>query len=162
MGSATMNAIDCFSSSFCAIVDSKGNVRIANTEAKIEELAGWKTTDVDGTTALHGVSCTSTQSCIAVDSIGNMLSLTIESTGAATASKIDIDGSGDLTAVSCTSGTTCAAVDSTGNVFVSNNKGETWVREHQLTDDLTSVSCASTSLCLAADATGSVTAFDAR
>jgi len=162
LGTNTMNAVDCLSASFCAVVDSKGNVHIANTEAKIKESAGWKLTDVDGTTALHGVSCISTTSCLAVDSAGDALKLTIESNGTATASKDDIDGTNELTAISCTGGSTCAAVDNLGNIFMSNNKGETWVREHQLTDKLTSVSCASTSLCLAADTTGNVTAFDAR
>jgi hypothetical protein len=157
----TMNAVDCLTSSFCAIVDSKGSVHIANTEAKIKEEKGWKPTDVDGSTSLQGVSCTSTTSCIAVDSAGDVLDLTIESSGSVKASKHNIDGTSSLTAISC-SGSTCAAVDTVGNVFVTNNKGETWVREHRLEDKLTSVSCASTSLCLAADTTGDVTAFDAR
>jgi hypothetical protein len=162
LGVPTMNAVDCLSSSFCAVVDSKGNVHIADTAAKIKEKAGWKSTDVDGTTALHGISCISTTSCMAVDSAGDVLDLTIESSGAATVAKDDIDGTSELTAVSCSGSSTCAAVDAVGNVFVSNNKGETWVREHQLADKLTSVSCASTSLCLTADTTGKVTAFAAR
>jgi hypothetical protein len=161
LGLVTMSAVECVSSSFCAVVDSKGNVHIANTEAKVKESAGWKSTDVDGTTALHGVSCTSTKSCVAVDNAGNVLNLTIESSGAATVSKSDIDGTGDLTAVSC-AGSTCATVDNAGNVFVSNNSGETWIRIHKLEDKLTSISCAATSLCLTADTAGNVTAFDAR
>jgi hypothetical protein len=162
LGVPTMSAVDCLSSSFCTVVDSKGNVHIADTEAKIKEKAGWKSTDVDGTTALHGISCISTTSCVAVDSAGDVLDLTIESSGAATVSKDDIDGTNELTAVSCSGSSTCTAVDDVGNVFVSNNKGETWVREHQLADKLTSISCASPSLCLTADTTGNVTAFDAR
>jgi hypothetical protein len=162
LGVPTMNAVDCLSSSFCAVVDSKGNVHIADTAAKIKEKAGWKSTDVDGTTALHGISCISTSSCVAVDGTGDVLDLTVESSGAATVSKHDIDGTSELAAVSCSGSTTCAAVDALGNVFVSNNAGETWVRLHQLADKLTSVSCASTSLCLTADTTGNVTAFDAR
>lgn len=162
IGSAAMTATDCLSASFCAVVDSKGNVHIANTAAKIKEAAGWKSTNVDGTTALQGVGCTSTTSCVAVDSIGDVLNLTIESSGSATVSKHDIDGTNSLTGVSCVGSATCAAVDSVGNVFASENKGETWVRVHQLEDKLTSVSCASTSLCLAADTIGNVTAFDAR
>lgn len=162
LGVPTMNAVDCLSSSFCAVVDSKGNVHIANTATKIKEKSGWKSTDVDGTTALRGIGCISTTSCLAVDSAGNVLDLTIESSGTATVSKDDIDGTNELAAVSCSGSSTCTAVDDVGNVFVSNNKGETWVRQHQLADKLTSVSCASTSLCLTADTTGNVTAFDAR
>jgi hypothetical protein len=162
IGFATVNSIDCLTASFCAAVDSKGNGHIANTEAKIKESSGWKSTDVDGTTALHGIACTSTTSCVAVDSAGDVLNLTIESNGTVTPSKQDIDGTNSLTAIGCSGSSTCAAVDDVGNVFVSNNKGATWVREHQLSDDLTSISCASTALCLAADTTGHVTAFDAR
>ena len=162
IGSGTMNAVDCFSASFCAVVDSSGHVRIANTEAHIKEAAGWKPTDIDGATELHGVACVSTTSCVAVDGTGDVVNLTIESSGTATASTQDIDGTNSFTAVSCTGSATCAAVDSAGNIFVSNNEGETWVRQHQLTDKLTSVSCASSSLCLAADTTGEVTAFDTR
>jgi hypothetical protein len=62
---AAGHAVDCFSSSFCAAVDSKGSVHIANTEAKIKEKAGWKSTDVDGTTALHGVAADTTGEVIA-------------------------------------------------------------------------------------------------
>ncbi len=162
LGVPTMNAVDCLSSSFCAVVDSKGNVHIANTATKIKEKSGWKSTNVDGTTALHGISCVSTTSCLAVDSTGDVLDLTIESSGTAMVSKDDIDSTNELTAISCAGSSTCTAVDAVGNVFVSNNNGETWVREHQLADKLTSVSCASTSLCLTADTTGNVTAFDAR
>jgi hypothetical protein len=161
-GFATMSAVDCLSASFCAVVDSKGTVHIATTEAKIKEATGWKSTSIDGTTALRGISCMSTTSCVAVDSAGSVLNLSIESTGAAASAKTDIDGVNELTAVSCSGSSTCVAVDAVGNVFASNNKGVTWVREHQLADKLTSVSCSSTSLCLAADTTGNVTAFDIR
>ncbi len=158
----TMNAVDCLTASFCAIADSDGSVHIANTEAKVKEVAGWKSTDVDGSTSLQGISCTSATSCVAVDSAGDVLDLTIESSGSVKATKHNIDGTNSLTAISCTGSSTCAAVDNIGDIFVTNNKGETWVREHQLEDKLTSVSCASTSLCLAGDTTGNVTAFDTR
>jgi hypothetical protein len=162
IGTGTMNAVDCFSSSFCAVVDSTGHVRVANTAAHIKEASGWKSTDVDGSTALHGVGCTSTTSCVAVDSAGDVLNLAIESSGAVTTSTQHIDGTNSFTALACTGSSTCAAVDNVGNVFVSNNGGESWVREHQLGDDLTSLACASSSLCLAADTAGEVTAFDTR
>jgi Zn-dependent metalloprotease len=158
IGSGTMNAADCLSASFCAVVDSKGNVHVANTEAKIKEVAGWKSTDVDSTVALHGVACTSSTSCLAVDGEGHVLRLTINSGGEATVSKEDLDGTNDLTAITCSS-STCVAVDSKGNVFVSSNSGSSWKEEYVLGTDLTSVSCSTSTLCAAADTTGEVTTF---
>jgi hypothetical protein len=158
LGLDTVTAVDCFSSSFCAAVDSKGSVHIANTQAKIKEKAGWKSTDVDGTTALHGVACTSTTSCVAVDGEGDVLDLAINGSGEATVAKHDIDGTNDLTAIACT-GLACAAVDKQGNIFLSADGGSSWTKQFATGTDLTSVSCSSNALCLAADTTGEVIAF---
>jgi hypothetical protein len=155
-----MKGVDCLSSSFCSVVDSKGNVHIANTEAKIKETSGWKSTDIDGSTALHGVACAARASCIAVDETGDVLDIGINSGGEATASKDDIDGTNNLTAITCT-GFTCATVDKQGNVFVSGNGGVSWTKELATGTDLTSVSCASSALCVTTDTTGNVTAFTA-
>jgi Collagen triple helix repeat (20 copies) len=158
MGSGAMTAVDCFTSSFCATVDSSGHVYVANTAAKIDEQAGWKSTHVDGTDALHGIACTSMTSCFAVDGEGNVLDLTINGSGEATVSTHNIDGTNDLTAITCT-GFSCATVDKQGNVFVSGNGGVSWSKEIATGTDLTSVSCASSALCLTADTTGNVVAF---
>lgn len=157
-GTAAMKGVSCLSSSFCAIVNGKGDIYVANSTSQIES-SSWKETDVDGATALNGVACTSTSSCVAVDGDGDVLELTIESSGTASAAKHDIDGSNDLTSVSCAS-STCVAVDSAGNVLVSENKGETWIKQYSLGDDLTSVSCASTSLCATVDTAGKLTALN--
>lgn len=159
IGSGTMSAIDCLTASFCAVVDSTGHLHVADTAAKIKEEAGWKSSDVDGTSALHGVACTSATSCVAVDGEGNVLDLAVNANGEASVSKHDIDAMNDLTAVTCTEGFMCAAVDSDGNVFVSTDGGATWNGQLVLDTDLTSVSCASTSLCVTADTAGDVTAF---
>jgi hypothetical protein len=158
IGSGAMSAIDCLTSSFCAAVDSTGHVHIANTTEKIDETAGWKSSDVDGTTALHGIACTSRTSCLAIDGSGNVLGLAINNSGTATVAKHDIDGTNDLSAITCT-GFTCATVDGQGNVFVSGNGGASWRKELTTGTDLTSVSCASNALCVTADTTGNVTAF---
>jgi streptogramin lyase len=158
-GEASMKGVFCLSSSFCGIADGAGRVHIATGITQIES-SSWKETDVDGSTALNGIACTSTTSCVAIDRSGNVLNLTIESSGAATASTQNIDGTNDLTAVTCTGGSTCAAVDNAGNVFISTNGGATWSNQYQLGDKLTSVSCASSSLCVAADTTGNVIAFN--
>ena len=158
IGSGAITAVDCLTASFCAIVDSTGHLYVANTAAKIDEQAGWKSTDVDGTTALHGIACTSTTSCFGVDSEGNVLDLTINGSGEATVSKHDIDGPNDLTATACT-GLACATVDSQGNIFLSADGGGSWTKQYETGTDLTSVSCSSNALCLAGDTTGEVIAF---
>ena len=158
-GEAIMKSVFCLSSAFCAIADSKGNVHVATSTSQIES-SSWKETDVDGSSALNGIACTATTSCVAVDGSGNALKLTIESSGAATASKHDIDGTTSLTGVACSGSSTCVAVDGAGNVFVSKNSGETWTKEYTLGDKLTSVSCASASLCATVDTAGNVTAFN--
>ena len=158
LGLDTVTAVDCFSSSFCAAVDSKGSVHIANTEAKIKEKAGWKSTDVDGTTALHGVACTSTTSCVAVDGEGDVLDLAINGSDEATVAKHDIDPTNKLTAITCT-GLACATVDSQGNIYLSADGGSSWTKQFATGTYLTSVSCSSNALCLAADTTGEVIAF---
>lgn len=160
IGSGPMNAADCLTSSFCAVVDSQGNVHIANTEAKVKEPAGWKGTDVDGATALHGIACVARTSCVAVDGTGDVLDLAINSSGEASASRDDIDGANSLSAITCM-GFTCATVDKQGNVFVSANGGAGWTQELATGTDLTSVSCASSALCVTADTTGNVAAFTA-
>jgi hypothetical protein len=160
IGSGTMNAVDCLTASFCAVVSSEGNVYIANTEAKIKEVSGWKSSDVDGTTALHGIACIAKTSCVAIDGTGDVLHLTINGSGEAEAFRDDIDGTNSLSAITCT-GFTCATVDKQGNVFVSGNGGASWAQSLATGTDLTSVSCASSALCLTADTTGNVTVFTA-
>jgi Zn-dependent metalloprotease len=162
IGTGAMNAVDCLSSSFCAVVDAVGHVHIATTAAKIKETAGWKSTDIDGTSPLHGIACASTTSCVAIDETGNVFELTINSSGEATAVTEDIDGTNKLTAVTCTEGITCVAVDSIGNVFVSDTSGETWQNEQALGTDLTSVSCSANTLCVATNTKGEAAAFEAR
>jgi len=160
IGSGAMNAVDCLSSSFCAVVDSGGHIHVADTEAKIKEAAGWKSTDIEGTTALHGIACVSTTSCFAIDGTGNILDVTINGSGEATETKEDIDGTNDLTAITCTEGTECVAADSKGNVFVWTAIDEAWNSRYTLGTDITSVSCSARTLCVLADTTGEVTAFE--
>jgi hypothetical protein len=153
-----ITAADCLTGSFCAAVDSTGHLYVANTQTKIKEEAGWKSTDVDGATALHGIACTSATSCLAVDGEGNILDLAINGSGEAMVSKQDVDGTNDLTASACT-GLACAAVDRQGNILLSANGGGSWIKQYETGTDLTSVSCSSNALCLAADTTGEVIAF---
>ena len=154
-GGVNINGVFCASSSFCAAVDSSGDIHIADSTSQSES-AYWTPTDVDGTSALNGVACISTTSCVAVDGAGNVINLAI-SGSTATATKHDIDGTNDLTAVTCTGSSTCVTVDNQGNVFASINGGGSWYKQYTLSDKLTSVSCSSSSLCATVDTTGNVT-----
>ncbi|MFZ2051951.1 MAG: SMP-30/gluconolactonase/LRE family protein [Solirubrobacteraceae bacterium] len=158
-GSAATKAISCLSASFCAIADSKGSVHVATSESQVKS-SSWTQTSVDGSTTLNGIACLSSSSCVAVDSAGNALSLKIESSGAASATKHDIDGTTSLTGVACPGSSSCVAVDTTGHVLLTKNSGETWSTLYSLGGDLTSVSCASSSLCMTADTEGKVIAFN--
>ena len=157
-----VNAVDCLSSAFCALATSKGGVYVANTEAKIKEEHGWKSKDVDGSTALHGIACTTVTWCVAIDGNGHVFDLTNSSTDeVAVFKEEDLDGANDLTALTCT-GETCVAADSKGNVFVSVDAGEpeTWRIEHTFGTDITGLSCPASTLCVATDTAGEVTAFE--
>jgi RHS repeat-associated protein len=156
-GTSSVKGVSCLSTSFCAMVDGVGNVRVGTTATVIKS-SSWKVTDVNGTTALNGVACTSTTSCVAVDGAGNVLNLAINSEGVATATKHDIDGTNSLVAIACVSGT-CVTIDSHGNIFVSTNSGETWTEKAQMGGVYDSVACASASLCVAVNATGEIMAF---
>jgi hypothetical protein len=160
IGTGAINAVDCLSVSFCAAVDSTGHVHIANTEARIKEVAGWKSNAIEGSPAFNGIACAATTSCVAIDDTGEVFDLTINGSGEAAMTKEDIDGTNKLTAITCTEKLTCVAVDGTGNVFASDNGGETWRNEQALGTDLTSVSCSVSALCLAGDKTGEVTSFE--
>lgn len=156
---AAIKNVFCFSSSFCTMVNSEGEVLAATSTSNIESNVGWIATGVDGSTAMNGISCVSTISCIAVDGGGNVIDLTIGSEGEATASKHDIDGTTSLNAISCIGSSICATVDSSGNIFITQNGGASWTKEYSLGDDLTSVSCPSSTLCVTVDTTGKVTGF---
>ena len=159
LGLSTITAVDCVTSSFCAAVESTGDLQIANTAAKIEESGAWKSTEIDAFLSLHGIACSSTTFCVAVDGEGHVIDLQIGDNGEASVSKEDIDGTNDLTAVTCTATPVCLAVDDDGNVFMSPDGGRQWGREYAFGKDLTDVSCSSRELCVATDTEGEVAAF---
>ena len=159
IGTGAMKAASCLSAAFCAVVDSTGNVHVAVSEAGLKEVAGWKATNVDGTTALRGIVCTSTTSCMAVDGSASVLNLTIAAGGEATVTKTAITGAGELNALSCT-GSTCVVGDGTGTVFVSYNKGSTWTRRLVSGDKVSSLSCSSAYLCGGVNVAGDVVTFN--
>ncbi len=160
IGTGAMKDVSCLSSSFCAVVDGAGNVRVATSEAKIKEAGGWTATSVNGGAALLSVACSSTTSCIAVDGSNELLKLAIANpSGAATPSGQTLAGAGKLNEVTCT-GTTCVAVDDEGAIFSSSNSGTSWEKRFDARGDLKGVSCASASLCAAVTSAGDVVKFD--
>ena len=159
IGTGSMKAASCLSAGWCAVVDNTGNVHVAVTEAGLKEVAGWKATNVDGTTALRGIVCTSTTSCMAVDGSGSVLNLTIAAGGEATVSKKAITGASELNAISCT-GSTCVVGDGKGTVFVSYNSGSTWAQRLASGDKLSSISCVSAYLCGGVNVAGDVLTFN--
>jgi hypothetical protein len=162
LGPSTITAVDCLTSSFCATVDSRGELQIANTEAKIKESGAWKSTEIDAFLLLHGIACSSTTFCVAVDGEGHVIDLQIGGSGEASVAKEDIDGTNDLTAVTCTTAPVCVAVDDNGNVFMSPDGGRQWGKEYAFGKDLTGISCSSRELCVATDTEGEVTALAPR
>jgi Zn-dependent metalloprotease len=159
IGTGAMKASSCVSVSFCAVVDSTGNIHVAVTEKGVKEAAGWKATNIDGTTPLRGIICTSTSSCMAVDGSGQVLNLTIAAGGEASVSKKTIEGASELNAITCT-GSTCVAGDGKGAIFTSYNTGSSWSERYASGDKLNSVSCISTWLCGGVNVSGDVITFN--
>ncbi|HWC08031.1 MAG TPA: M4 family metallopeptidase, partial [Solirubrobacterales bacterium] len=97
IGTGAMKDVACLSSSFCAVVDGAGNVRVATTEKGVKEAGGWTATNVNGAPALHAVACSSTSSCLAVDGTnGKVIALAIAGGGGATATSQTLAGAGKL------------------------------------------------------------------
>jgi Zn-dependent metalloprotease len=159
IGTGAMKASSCLSASFCAVVDATGNVHVAVTEKGVKEAAGWKATNIDGTTPLRGIVCTSTTSCMAVDGSGSVLNLTIAAGGEASVSKKAIEGASELNAITCT-GSTCVAGDGKGGIYTSYNTGSSWGKRYASGDKLNSVSCISTWLCGGVNVSGDVVTFN--
>jgi Zn-dependent metalloprotease len=159
IGSGAMKGISCLSAAFCAVVDSSGHVHVATTEAKVKEAAGWKSTDIDGTTPLLGIVCTSTTSCLAVDGTGEVLRLTINASGEATVTRAAVERAVGLTSITC-SGSDCAAADNDGQVFGSENGGASWRATHGVGETVEGMSCASASVCAAVTNSGYTVGFN--
>jgi adhesin/invasin len=67
---AALDAVSCASASFCAAVDSSGNV-LTSTDPT-GGAAAWTSASIDSN-GLTGVSCPSASLCVAVDSAGNVV-----------------------------------------------------------------------------------------
>jgi hypothetical protein len=159
IGTGAMKGVSCLSSSFCAVVDDSGNVRVATTASGVKETAGWTATNVNGPTALQDVACVSTTTCLAVDGGDEVLRLALGPSGEATVSRQEVEGADELIAVTCT-GTTCAVADRDGAISSSMNAGVDWTLRYSEGAAMNSVSCVSTSLCVAGAGNGDIVTFN--
>ncbi len=149
-GTKSLNAVSCASSSFCAAVDSNGNVVTYNGTS-------WAAAkSIDGTKVLHGISCPTSSFCAAVDASGNVVTYN----GSSWATAKSIDGTKVLDAISCPSSSFCAAVDASGNVVTYN--GSSWATATSIdgTKDLSAISCPTSSFCAAVDTSGNVVTYN--
>ena len=113
-GTNSLNAVSCASSSFCAAVDSDGNLVTYNGST-------WSSaTSIDGTKVLDAISCPTASFCAAVDGDGNVVTYN----GSSWSSATSIDGTKVLDAISCPTASFCAAVDADGDVVTYN--GSSW------------------------------------
>ena len=150
-----LNGVSCASASFCATVDSIGNVLTFNGTS-------WSSpTSIDPGNGLNSVSCASASFCAAVDDNGNVLTFN----GTSWSSPTSIAPTGNfLDSVSCPSATFCVAADSSGNVRTFN--GTSWSSPTMIDPGydpgfgLASVSCPSPTFCATVDYQGNALTFN--
>jgi hypothetical protein len=146
-----LDSVSCPSSSFCVVVDSKGNAITYNG-------GSWGTSvtvDADG---LSSVSCASATFCVAVDYNGGAATYNGSSWSMPTI--VDAAGGEYYYWVSCPSASFCVVVDNKGNAVIYN--GNMWSMPVMIDGGigLASVSCASLSFCAAVDYKGNAVTYN--
>jgi hypothetical protein len=163
-GVSGLTAISCPSTTFCASVDSMGE--LARSTDPAGGSTAWPVEQIDGSNSAAGISCPSSW-CVAVDQAGNVLTSTRPSDPSAWTVQA-VDASGVITtavgAVSCPSTAFCAAVHGNDRVLTSSAplNGSSWAAATiDPGHSLASLSCASPRLCVAVDDAGNaVTSTD--
>jgi hypothetical protein len=152
-----LTGVSCPSTSFCAAVDTSGN--LAKSTNPTGGAGAWTVEQIDGSNGPDGLTCPS-GGCVAIDQAGNVLtsadpadpsSWTIRAVDQAAGT------TGGIGAVSCPSASFCAAVDGGASVLAAANPltGSSWtVTSVDPGHTLASVSCPSSSLCIAVDEAG--------
>ncbi len=169
----SLTAASCPSSSFCASVDSFGNVATSTNPGG--GAGAWSATNISsdsliGPLQLDGISCASSSLCVAVRGPSyDEIYTSSDPTGGSTAwsGPTQLSTSGAPDAVSCAPTTTfCAVLDSSGQLFTSTNPtggASAWTAT-----DLSglsagsprSISCPSSSLCVGTSLNGIVYSTD--
>jgi hypothetical protein len=153
---ASLTAVSCASVSFCAAVDSAGDVLISTAPA-----AGgpsWRSTRIDAV-GLTGIACPSRSLCVATDSNGRAVASTDPTGGQAAwkAATIAPKFNGvptTLTAISCPSVKLCVATGVTPgpSIITSTNPARgagAWKPTVIAATSFDDISCSSPSLCVA-------------
>ncbi|MGB8197292.1 MAG: hypothetical protein WCF25_09845, partial [Acidimicrobiales bacterium] len=160
----TLTGISCPSSSFCAAVDSKGDVVTSSNPGG--GASAWTISPIDVELGdipiyLDGISCPTTSFCAAFDYEGNVLTSTDPSGGTTAWNSVFSDVGGTWTSISCTSASFCAAVDYDGNAFTSSDPTGGVSAWNSVSLDagqyLNAISCPAVTFCAAIDTFG--TAF---
>jgi hypothetical protein len=122
-----LTGISCPVLTFCAAVDSNGNLE--ESGAPWGSAAAWDTWNL-GVPGLSAVSCVSATACIAISSIGGGANGEIVASNNAThfglwavrlVAKPTAGTTGDKASLSCVNASFCVAVDQSGNVAVLKN-----------------------------------------
>jgi hypothetical protein len=117
-----LNAISCPTASFCAAVNTNGDVLTSTGPAG--GASTWSTTPIVSDSGLSDISCPTASFCVAADTLTGDVLISANPTGGAatwTATNI-VNPVGDaLQAVDCPSSSLCVGVDSSGNEITSTN-----------------------------------------
>lgn len=154
--SAPITSVACPSTSFCAVVDTAGEV--ATSTDPTASPATWQTTSLDSH-SLEGIACPSSGLCVAVDSNGNVLTSTDPTGGAGAWTTTPIAGTDNtLTAVSCPATSFCLAAAVLGQVYLATNPtgGASAWSSATIGDALLSLTCLPTFLCIGGDSRGNM------
>jgi hypothetical protein len=169
----SLTAASCPSSSFCASVDSLGNVATSTNPAG--GAGAWSATNIIsdsliGPLGLDGISCASSSLCVAVRGPSyDEIYTSSDPTGGSTAwsGPTQLSTSGVPDAVSCAPTTTfCAVLDSSGQLFTSTNPtggASAWTATDLSGLSVGSprtMSCPSSSLCVGTSLNGIVYSTD--
>lgn len=169
-GAATLTGVSCSSASFCAAVDSYGNV--VTTSDPTGGSSAWSTQSVkpetEGINGFTGISCPSSGLCLATDDDGGLWASADPTGGAASWSVVYAynlpggppEGFPAGLSASCPSTSLCVAV--AGNDVATSTDPTGGQAAWTLTtgvdtgSSLTDVSCPSTSFCVATDYSGNI------
>ncbi len=158
-----LNTISCPTASFCAAVNTNGDVLTSTDPAGGPST--WSTTPVVSDSGLSEISCPTASFCVAGDTLTGDVLISANPTGGAatwTATNI-VNPDGDaLEAVDCPSSSLCVGVDLSGNEITSTNPtggaGAWTAGAINPSNGFSDVTCSGGALCVAVGAGLSATA----
>ncbi|MGD1011189.1 MAG: hypothetical protein ABR925_01455 [Acidimicrobiales bacterium] len=146
-------SVSCPATTFCAAVDSAGNVVLGFPGA-----TSWTwSASVDPNGLVEAVSCASSVFCVAVDWSGD--AITWDGDGPWT-SPAPIESVGGLISISCLTASFCVAVDEGGRAVEFNGTGWHMTEIDPVRGGPSAISCPSTNSCTAVDENGATMEFN--